>query len=380
MMLHTLRSSLLLLLGATLLSSVGATTPGDVMMNSQTGKAATVPVTQLTNDLPSSPSMLTYINNWLKLASLLPFDVPSNKPMPAECTVTPGETLPKVNRASDDLARTYAKFAGASYCLADNMIRSWTCLGHCQDGTEGTEVVILDEDKITQIKYFVAVNHRLKAIILSIRGTLTPVNAIVDFSWVPLDLSDFPGTPKGTMAHAGFVVSALRIAGATRQKMVALANQYPSYSVDFTGHSLGGATAQLTGLNFASVTPIPPSRIRIITYGSPRVGNPLFAKVMAYAGFKIFTRVTFNNDPVPHLPPSNIFNVARFQHAPGEKYLSGWLGWTVARIRDLSGFSPKITECQDDKCEDPNCANSRVPYFNLLMHLRAFDVTFGPWC
>jgi hypothetical protein len=194
------------------------------------------------------------------------------------------------------------------------------------------------------------------------------------------------------MAHAGFLVSALRISGATQQKMVELANKYPSYSVDFTGHSLGGATAQLAALHLASATSVPPSRIRVITYGAPRVGNSLFAKVMGYSGFKMLARITFNNDPVPHLPPSNVFNVVRFQHIPGEKYLSGWwiqkgieektgwLGWTAAYIRDMSSFKPEVTECQDNKCEDPNCSNARVPYLNLLMHLRVYDITFGPWC
>ncbi|RKP25897.1 Alpha/Beta hydrolase protein [Syncephalis pseudoplumigaleata] len=262
------------------------------------------------------------------------------------------------------MARTYAKFAGASYCLVDSMVRSWTCLGHCSGGTEGTEVAMLSTDSLTEIKYYVGVNHRLKAIILSIRGTLTPVNAIVDFSWVPLGMSDFPGIPKGTMAHAGFLVAALRIAGVTQQKLLELATKYPDYTVDFTGHSLGGATAQLVALHFASSTSVPPSRVRIITYGAPRVGNPLFAKVIGSAGFKMLARVTFNNDPVPHLPPSN----------------TGWLGWTVGRVRDMLGFKPRVTECQDSKCEDPNCANSRVPYLNLLMHLRAYDITFGPWC
>jgi hypothetical protein len=388
-------SIILLLAGFLLLSNntlVIATIPGDVLFNPQSNTTAVVPVPQLNGDLPNSSSMLTFINNWLKLLSLLPFDVSSNRPMPAECAVQPGEQIPQMNRVSDLMARTYAKFAGASYCMADSMIRSWTCFGHCSDGTEGTEVVLLDTDQLTQIKYFVAVNHRLKTILLSVRGTLTPVNAIVDFSWVPLDLADFPGVPAGTMVHAGFLVSALRIAARTRQTMLNLANLYPGHAVEFTGHSLGAAVTQLVGLSFAALTPVPTSRISILTYGSPRVGNPMYARLLANSGFKFFLRATFNNDPVPHLPPSNILNIARFQHPPGEKYMSGWwinkgieentgwLGWTVARIRDLTGFKPKVTECQDSKCEDPNCSNSRVPYLNFLSHLRMFDITFGPWC
>jgi hypothetical protein len=177
---------ILLLSSISLCSRVTTALPGDVMVNSQTGRAALTPVTKLTNALPSNPSMLNYINNWMKLVSLLPFDVPTNKQLPAECMAQLGEKPPIVNRISDDLARTYAKFAGASYCLADNAIRSWTCLGHCSDGTEGTEVIVLDRERLTDIRYYIAINHRLKSIILSIRGTVTPANAIVDFSWVHL--------------------------------------------------------------------------------------------------------------------------------------------------------------------------------------------------
>ncbi|RKP07845.1 Alpha/Beta hydrolase protein, partial [Thamnocephalis sphaerospora] len=214
----------------------------------------------------------------------------------------------------------YAKFAGASYCLIDKMLKNWTCLGHCKDGTEGTELVLLDTDKLTDIKYYVAVNHRLRSIIVSIRGTLNLVNGVVDLAWVPLLYTDFPGAPSGTMAHSGFLVSALRIGSAIRKLLLEQANKYPSYSVDFTGHSLGGAVTQLVALNFAAHTPVPTSRVRVITFSTPRVGNPRFAETISLARFAAYSRVTFNNDPVPHLPTQNLFGF-RFQHAAGEKYL-----------------------------------------------------------
>ncbi|RKP07846.1 Alpha/Beta hydrolase protein, partial [Thamnocephalis sphaerospora] len=148
----------------------------------------------------------------------------------------------------------------------------------------------------------VAVNHRLSSIIIGMRGTLTPTNIMVDLSWVPLDYNDFPGAPNGAMVHAGFLVAALHISDAIRERLLALVNRYPKYSIDFTGHSLGGAVAQLVALNFGARTSTPTSRIRVMTYGSPRIGNSKFADTVSFARFKGLTRVTYNNDPVPHLP------------------------------------------------------------------------------
>jgi hypothetical protein len=366
-----------------------ATSPGDVVIDPNTGNATITPVTQLIDELPSTPDMLVLISNWLKLVSLLPFDIQTNRS--TTCELTPYHPLPDVTRVSDDVARTYAKFAGVGYCLQNNKVRDWTCLGHCSGGTENTQVLKLDTDSQTDIKYYVAINHRLRSIIVGIRGTLTPMNVLVDLSWVPLDYTDFPGAPNGAMVHAGFLIAGLRIGGAIRDQLLGLANTYPTYTIDFTGHSLGGAVAQVTALNFVARTPISPSRVRVLTYGAPRIGNDLFAAAISMAGFNAVTRVTFNNDLVPHIPFRNTFG-HQFKHSAGEKYLSGWwlaefiekelgwLGWVAARIRDLAGFSPRITNCADSACEDANCSASRAPYLNMLMHLRAFDVTFGPWC
>ena len=185
-------------------------------------------------------------------------------------------------------------------------------------------MVAIEEDHATQIKYLIIVNHRLQSIVLSIRGTLLPANWLINLSWVQLNYTEFPDVLADTLIHSGFHLAATRIITAVRARLIALALSYPTYTLDITGHSLGGALAQLIGLNVAGSGQVPASRIRVMTYGAPRVGNPQFARFVAKVGFGAFLRLVNNNDPIPHIPPDNAFQLARYQHAPGEKYLTGW--------------------------------------------------------
>ncbi|KAG9286914.1 hypothetical protein G9A89_000043 [Geosiphon pyriformis] len=82
--------------------------------------------------------------------------------------------------------------------------------------------------------------------------------------------------------------------------------------ITFCGHGVGGAYAAIAGLSFAIMNIIgshPPEinqfkrliNISIYTYGQPRTGNTLFAKMMNEL-VKV-TRVTRRNDYVPHFLP-----------------------------------------------------------------------------
>jgi pimeloyl-ACP methyl ester carboxylesterase len=72
----------------------------------------------------------------------------------------------------------------------------------------------------------------------------------------------------------------------------------PTY---FVGHSLGGALAVIAsseqhkaGVNVAGV----------VTLGQPRVGNAEFTAAFEKALQNKYNRYVYENDPVPHLPPS----------------------------------------------------------------------------
>ncbi|RYH21146.1 lipase family protein [archaeon] len=103
---------------------------------------------------------------------------------------------------------------------------------------------------------------------------------------------------SGCEVHKGFYVAEQSVISAVISNVKSLKQQFPSYSVVVTGHSLGAAMATLTTLDLmdAGVSPI-----RMFHFGSPRVGNTNFAN---FASNKIGdrNRNTHYKDMVPHVP------------------------------------------------------------------------------
>ncbi len=92
--------------------------------------------------------------------------------------------------------------------------------------------------------------------------------------------------------------------------MKELIKQYPTYSLIVTGHSLGGALANLAFVDFR-VAGFGTSHY---SFGSPRVGNQAFSDYVKSLG--IVQRITHYQDPVPHLPWESMDYV----HAINEVY------------------------------------------------------------
>ena len=68
--------------------------------------------------------------------------------------------------------------------------------------------------------------------------------------------------------------------------------------ITLTGHSLGGALAQVTANMQQNGGPYSP--ISLVTFGQPRTGDPAFCAATATP----FTRLTNAADPVPNIPPT----------------------------------------------------------------------------
>ena len=82
-------------------------------------------------------------------------------------------------------------------------------------------------------------------------------------------------------------------------------SDYPNYDIGLYGHSFGGALASIMGALISTGEFGPdfrPSRIEIVTLGSPRVGNQAFAHTINQAGFKDLVRLVHSHDLIPHLP------------------------------------------------------------------------------
>ncbi|MEZ4471998.1 MAG: lipase family protein [bacterium] len=67
------------------------------------------------------------------------------------------------------------------------------------------------------------------------------------------------------------------------------------------GHSLGGALAQLAGSRLRTR-----ADLRVVSFGSPRVGDAAFARGLTTALAGRLVRVTHDHDPVGDLPPQGL--------------------------------------------------------------------------
>ncbi len=178
----------------------------------------------------------------------------------------------------------------------------------------------------------------------------------------PRDVIDdlkFPPTswPGGGKVHSGFAGAFERVKGPT---LTAIGGSGSVRKVFVTGHSLGAALATLA----ASLAP----QVRLVTFGSPRVGDNAFTSLVAPGRHIRFVDYL---DVVTRLPPDQALN---FVHAGGGHFIdrdgtilaelsdteimqrqtkAGRVNWTMAEllirlrlaasripIRDLSDHAP----------------------------------------
>ncbi|KAH8689923.1 feruloyl esterase A precursor [Talaromyces proteolyticus] len=146
-----------------------------------------------------------------------------------------------------------------------------------------------------------------KNIIVSIPGTASDRDWLTDFDFFLTNYAS-PGVvcPGGCQVHSGFVGAWNSLAPELMPALESALEANPDYRTVITGHSLGGALAQLA---FASLSNAKYKVVGAYTYGQPRVGNQAFADYIdslagaSYNKTGIFYRVTHFNDGVPLLPP-----------------------------------------------------------------------------
>ena len=117
--------------------------------------------------------------------------------------------------------------------------------------------------------------------IISIRGTDNAKNVLTD-----LDARPFRDRKLGVQIHRGFRDAAEKL----RDDI--LENVALEETIILTGHSLGGAIAQILGLWFEDDA----YEVQIYTFGSPSV---LIEQMWEDGHFRVY----LENDPVPFLPP-----------------------------------------------------------------------------
>ena len=125
-----------------------------------------------------------------------------------------------------------------------------------------------------------------------------------------------------------------------------------SKEVVFSGHSLGGALATISALNYAFEYPV--LVVDCVTLGSPRVGDSKFANYFNRIINHSF-RFVNDNDPIPCIPTA-----WRYEHVKGCVWLyqdqvmneiTVWRGWRFMKNYLLSFLGLGYDASQDHSCE-----------------------------
>ncbi|GAB4818261.1 hypothetical protein N2152v2_005307 [Parachlorella kessleri] len=251
-----------------------------------------------------------------------------------------------------DVARRLSMYVAISYCNVENL-PNWNCT-RCTGIAAGFRTHSVVFDQLWNLMAYVGYSEPLNAIVVSFRGT----DSHSLYNWAEnmrtwrTDLHiNYPDAPAGAMVHGGFFYSYNNSALASNVTAAVWDlwqedKQRPVYVV---GHSLGGALATICALDIRLNLGI--EDVRLYSYGSPRVGNSVFAEWFRQY-VKVRWRFTHNRDMVPSVP----IQLMGFRHVAQEVWLL-----ELAKDHTLVGLC-------DESGEDPRCHNSMC-YMGLCSSL-----------
>ncbi len=184
----------------------------------------------------------------------------------------------------------FAKLDSLSYCL---LTSGWSttdsgCPLYCGDSTFD-EVALFDvwrpssslSEAIPTLFY---VDHGRKAKIIDFRGSTTLNDWAADLSIVPTSYTPIvvgkgvvsSSGYNGAKVHSGFYEALQQTWDGLNATFTAMNVIYPNYKTFIMGHSLGGAVAQLAGIELSLLGYDP----LVLSWGSPRIGNSKFVSYL----------------------------------------------------------------------------------------------------
>ncbi|CAJ0951140.1 unnamed protein product, partial [Mesorhabditis belari] len=147
------------------------------------------------------------------------------------------------------------------------------------------------------------------------------------------------------------------------------------FEVIFTGYSLGGALATLAAMKTHAMNLRASAKIKLLTFGEPRVGNSIFATNVDRVindGY----RVVHKADIVPHLPPCKDAKTDRRACDRGDLRRMYHHGTEVWYNNDM-GENADYHLCTKDD-EDPECSDGLKKY-EAKDHLNYFGWDVGAY-
>ena len=248
----------------------------------------------------------------------------------------------------------YADFAAAAY--GDKQAMQLASQKHHYTLTDYGQLDGLE------IRYFLATNTKNKTQLISVRGTANLENAIVD---IALQLT--ADNPVGIRLHNGFAQSALGVFQQIKPKLKR------DYTINTTGHSLGGAVAVVLAMYLDKDNY---NIDKVISFGQPKVTNLAGTKIYDHLSI---LRIVTPKDVVPLLPPldpSDIDNLDIYWHLGTEIVLLGGNQYSM-----LSGMKSMLRTVNflNDQPSEENIHNHDMVLYKRLVNQKLKAATLIPY-
>ncbi|KAJ3410177.1 hypothetical protein HDV05_004032 [Chytridiales sp. JEL 0842] len=270
-----------------------------------------------------------------------------------------------------------AKYADVAYCVNYDTFLPYTCQ-LCNDKSIPLEdrQSIFSPDR--KIEGFVGVNYNTATIYFGFQGSQYVENFITALNLlrVPLDFNTTPEARErlkrsGSTVHEGFLNAYNLVRNDLIIKLSQAIRKNPTFEVHGLGHSAGGVLSTLAAADLAVSNVVPPSKLSITTFGSPRFGNYEFAKFISKdLGFKSVIRVVHSSDIVVHVYGLRF----GFRHAGVEI----WLDVATKKAYRCDDVPDANSGGYD---ESPSCSNGlRSAEYTVKAHQSYFDFRDADVC
>ena len=235
----------------------------------------------------------------------------------------------------------------ATYCDNTNIWKCKTCT------KDNKNLYIYNENSM---RFIAGYNKYYNSTYIAIRGTENMYNWMDDIRFTfSYPYINYPYVGVET----GLYILYSKIKNDLFNQIIKISNKYNTKNLILTGHSMGSIVTFIpfdlyfNNINF--------NNIKLITFGSPRIGNNEFVNMFnSFNNIKSY-RITHYYDIVPHVPQC----ILGYNHIPQEIWY------------DLNNY--KYVYCNDSKREDPYCSNS-CGYLNcdsISNHLYYLNVSIG---
>ncbi|KAF8245824.1 alpha/beta-hydrolase, partial [Wilcoxina mikolae CBS 423.85] len=205
----------------------------------------------------------------------------------------------------------FAEYSAAAYCDPNHVPGSEvTCPRNICPTIQKNSVTTAIEfsEGFADTTGIIALDRTTNSIVLAFRGSHSVRNWLTDFA---AGLKSIPWC-SGCKVHEGFYSAYMDEAAEIFSTIKSLKQANPTYRIVTTGHSLGGALAQLAAADLRGKG----YQVTAYTYGSPRIGNDKLCSFISNQGGNY--RVTHMDDPVPRLP----LMLMGYQHVSPEYHIT----------------------------------------------------------